>query len=180
MYGGGNKLVIKDGCFLNKPTIHIIGNKNKIIFEEECIVGPDCSFWLEGDNIEIVIGAGTTFTRNCQINAQENNSKIIIGQDCMFSNHIIVRTSDSHPIYSLDTMNRINFPKNVIIGKHVWIAPGSEIMKGALIEDDVIIGSQTMVSHHIPSHCLAVGRPAKIVKENVTWSRKDIIFNNGN
>lgn len=114
------------------------------------------------------------------INAQENNSKIIIGKDCMFSNHIIIRTSDSHPIIDVKTGERTNPAKNVIIGEHVWIAPGSEIMKGALIEDDVIIGSQTMVSHHIPSHCLAVGRPAKIVKENVTWSRKDIIFNNGN
>lgn len=111
------------------------------------------------------------------INAQENNSKIIIGKDCMFSNHIIIRTSDSHPIIDVKTGERTNPAKNVIIGEHVWVAPNSEIMKGSIIGDGSIIGSQTMTGKQFPNQVLLVGRPAKVVKENVTWTRDDIIFN---
>ena len=101
---------------------------------------------------------------------------IVIGEDCMISNHVIIRTSDSHPIYSLESKERINPAKDIHIGNHVWIAPGTEIMKGAEIGDGCIIVSQTMVTKTIPSSCLAVGRPARVVKNNVTWSREDIIF----
>lgn len=174
--GGGNFLTIKKGCELNSPIIHIIGHNNSMTFGEGCKIGPFCSFWIEGDNIKINIGANCTFTNNIHINAQEDNMYINIGEDVMFSNHIIVRTSDSHPIYSMESNDRLNKAKPVIIGNHVWIAPNSEIMKGAIIGNGAIVGSQTTVNNTIPENCLAVGRPAKIVRSNIYWTREDIIF----
>lgn len=136
-------------------------------------IGPNCSFWLEGNNNKISIGAGTTFTTRCHLNAQEHDTCIAIGDDCMFSNSIIVRTSDSHPIYIGG--NRVNFAKSVTIGNHVWIAPSSTIMKGVSIGNNTIIGSHSLVTKDIPSNTLAVGMPAKVVKENVHWTRENII-----
>lgn len=94
----------------------------------------------------------------------------------MFSNHIIVRTSDSHPIYDMATGNRINPAKDIYIGDHVWIAPDTKIMKGAVIGNGSIIGSNSMVSKEIPANSLAVGMPAKVVKQDIKWTREDIIF----
>ena len=96
---------------------------------------------MEGDNISITIGAKTTFTHTVHFCAQENDMFIVVGEDCMFSNSIVVRTSDSHPIYDIRTHTRINPPKPVVVGSHVWIAPNSKIMKGADIGDGAIIGS---------------------------------------
>lgn len=93
-----------------------------------------------------------------------------VGNGCMFSNNIIIRTSDAHTIYDLQTNERLNPAKDIIIGNHVWIAPNSRIMKGAVIEDGVVVGSNTMVTKHIPSNVLVVGMPARIVKENIGWS----------
>lgn len=101
---------------------------------------------------------------------------IEIGEDCMFSNHIIIRTSDSHAIYSNETNKRINPAKPIRIGNHVWIAPGSEVMKGVVVGDGCIIGSQTMVTKDVPANCLVVGRPARVVKANIRWTREDVIF----
>ena len=173
--GKGNELKIEERCILKNPTIHIIGNNNRIIFDDRVYVGTNCSFWAEGNNIEIHIGNETTFTTKCHINAQENNSKIIIGDGCMFSNNIIVRTSDSHPIYDMETGNRINPAKNINIKRYVWIAPQSIIMKGVTIGEGAIIGSRTFVTKDIPEHCLAVGAPAKVVKEKILWTRENII-----
>ncbi len=174
--GGNNMIVIKKNCVIDNPVFHIVGNNNKITFEENCHVGPDCSFWMEGNNVQITIGRHTTFTNSVHVNAQEDNMKIEIGEDCMFSNHIIIRTSDSHAIYSNDTNKRINPAKSIKIGNHVWIAPGSEVMKGVAVGDGCIIGSQTMVTKDVPANCLVVGRPARVVKENIRWTREDVIF----
>jgi acetyltransferase-like isoleucine patch superfamily enzyme len=174
--GGGNVITIKSGSICHSPLFHIIGNNNEIIIEEGCRIGPKCSFWMEGDNIKIIIGPHTTFTDHVHINAQEDNSFIKIGEDCMLSNHIIIRTSDSHPIYSITTHSRINSAKPIIIGNHVWIAPHSEIMKGSIIEDGVIVGSQTMVNKLVPQNSLVVGRPMRVVKNDIYWTREDIIF----
>lgn len=174
--GTSNHLIIGKGCILNNVVIHIKGNNNTIEFDENVKVGKECSFWCEGNNCKIFIGKRTTFTQKVHLNCQENNSKIECGEDCMFSNNIIIRTSDSHAILDTKTMERINPAKNIAIGDHVWIAPKSMIMKGVNIGNNVIIGSNTLVTKCIPNNVLVVGMPAKIVKEGVTWSRKDIIF----
>lgn len=177
-YSGGanNTVVINKNCVIDNPLFHIVGNNNKITFEENCHVGPNCSFWLEGNNVQIIIGKRTTFTNTVHVNAQEDNTSIEIGEDCMFSNHIIIRTSDSHAIYSNETNKRINPAKPIRIGNHVWIAPGSEVMKGVVVGDGCIIGSQTMVTKDVPANSLVVGRPARVVKENIRWTREDVIF----
>ncbi len=90
----------------------------------------------------------------------------------MFSNHIIVRTSDSHPIFDLVSGERLNKPDSVTIGNHVWVAPNVKIMKGSVIPDGCIIGSDTTTSKAFyEKNVLIVGRPAHIIKKNINWTR---------
>lgn len=86
-----------------------------------------------------------------------------------FSNRIIVRTSDSHSILN-GVGQRINLGRDVIIGDRVWVAYGVTILKKSVIEDDCVIGTQSVVAGaHIPKGCIAAGNPARVVKENVHW-----------
>ncbi|MBO5672720.1 MAG: hypothetical protein J6R59_13525 [Paludibacteraceae bacterium] len=55
------------------------------------------------------------------------------------------------------------------IGKHVWIESSVIILKGVTIGDDTIIGAGSLVTHDIPLGCLAVGNPARVIRENKTW-----------
>lgn len=171
--GNNNVVQIKDSTIRN-ASIRIRGNGNKLVIEEGCNIGKDCSFWLEGNNNCIVIGKRTTMTMRCHLNAQEHDTKIMVGEDCMFSNTIIVRTSDSHPIYNEDG-ERINNPKDVVIGDHVWIAPNSVVMKGAVIGNGSVVGSHSMINKVIPANCLVVGMPGKVVKEGVRWTRENVL-----
>lgn len=173
--GNGNTIVISSGTSLTRLKVRIRGNNNHLEIGKNCTFGKECSIWLEGDNINVSIGQGSTFVWKCHINAQENGSKISIGESCMFSNHIIVRTSDSHPIFDLSTGERINLPKPIVIGDYVWIAPNSKIMKGAVIANGCIIGSDTTVSKEFSvENSLIVGRPAKVVRNNVRWTREKL------
>lgn len=168
---GGGKLYIGHGSMLDHVEIRIVGQNNSISIGKGCYLGKRCSLWLEGNNISITIGDRCTFTHDTQLCAQEDNCRIEIGNDCMFSHHINVRTSDSHLIFDTHIGERVNYPKNVIIGAHVWIAPEAKIMKGCTIGRGAIIGSNTIVTKDIPPNSLAVGMPAKVVKSNVSWSR---------
>ncbi len=170
--GKGNVINIYKDSFLNGVVIRIVGNNNTITFREGVTIGKNCSFWMEGNNISIDIGSFSSFVHTVHFCAQENNTKIIVGEDCMFSNNIIVRTSDSHPIYDLKSGKRINDPQNVLIGNHVWVAPNTKIFKGVKIGDNSIIGSNSLVTRHIPSSSLAVGTPAKVIKQDIMWTRE--------
>lgn len=165
---------IGHGTSLNHLFVRINGSNNTIIIDENCVIGPKYSFWLEGDNNTIHIGSNTTFTKSIHLCVQENDMSIMIGNDCMFSNNIIIRTSDSHPIYDKNTKQRINHPQSVIIGNHVWIAPDSKIMKGVEIGDNSIIGSNTFVTKNIGENVLAVGIPAKEIKNEIFWTRESL------
>lgn len=173
--GKDNTIIIGRNSRLKNLIVRIRGNNNNLSINEDCVFGPSCSIWIEGNNSSIQIARGCTFTAHCHLNAQEEFSQIIIGEDCMFSNHIIVRTSDSHPIYDINTKKRINEPKPVKIGNHVWIAPNTKIMKGAEIPDGCIVGSDTTITKKFShSNSLIVGRPASVVKEKIIWTRDQL------
>lgn len=53
----------------------------------------------------------------------------------------------------------------VTIGDRVWI-PGATVNPGVTIGDDVVIGVGSVVTHDIPHGSLAVGLPARIVREH--------------
>jgi len=52
----------------------------------------------------------------------------------------------------------------VTIGKNVWIGGNSIILPGVTIGDNTTIGAGSVVSKSIPSNCVAVGNPCRIIR----------------
>lgn len=169
--GKNNLVQIGKGSMIHKCRIRIRGNHNTIVIGEDCKIMKNCSFWILGNNCSIILGNHVTMQHSNHFQASEDGMSITVGNDCMFSNNIIVRTSDNHGIFDADTKQRLNEADHVKIGNHVWIAPNSRIYKGSNIEDGVIVGSNTLVTKRVPSNTLVVGMPSHVVKENVVWSR---------
>lgn len=165
--GENNKISIGKDSILDRVLVRIHEDNNCIEIGTRVKVGRDCSIWIEGSGIRITVGDNTTMSHNSQLLAQEDGTKIIIDKDCMISHDVNIRTSDSHPIYSKVSGQRINCPCSVVIGDHVWITPNSKVMKRVSIKSGAIVGSDTIVAKDIPSNTLSVGHPAKSVKEDI-------------
>jgi len=59
----------------------------------------------------------------------------------------------------------VNISGNCLIGSYSFIGTNSTILPGVQIGKNVIIGAGSVVSKNIPDNSLALGVPAKIIKE---------------
>jgi acetyltransferase-like isoleucine patch superfamily enzyme len=172
--GDNNELIIEDSTFFSNVTFYIRGNNNKIIVSKNVMFNNGGSLWIEDENCEIRIGKYTRF-EDVHIAATEPNSKILIGNDCLFAYDIDLRTGDSHSIIDIISNKRINYAQNIIIGNHVWIASHVSILKGANILSNSIVATRSVVTKSFDKENILLGGvPAKILKENITWDKKRI------
>jgi len=175
--GNGNRVIIDERVNLSGVLFTIAGDNNLIHISECCKFENGCVLWIEDNYCKIEVGKHSTFVQ-VHLAATENNSSIIIGENCMFSNDIDIRTSDSHSIIDKNSGERINYAQNVAIGKHVWVGAHSSILKGADVPDDVIIATRSTVTRSINHQkdfsegVIVAGTPAKVVRKCVNWDWK--------
>lgn len=101
-------------------------------------------------------------------------SKVIIGDDCLFSSEIVFRTGDSHSILDQNG-KRINSAKDITIGNHVWLGHRVLINKGVYIGDNSIVGTGSVVTKAFnEGNIVLAGVPAEIKKKDVNWCDKRI------
>ena len=111
------------------------------------------------------------FTFGCEIVfASEKNLSVKIGDNCLFARNILIRPSDGHSIYSIDSGKALNFGKNIEIGNHVWVAGDVSILKGVYVHDNCVIGhGAIMTKSTTESYSIYAGNPARLVKSHINW-----------
>ncbi|MGQ4275173.1 acyltransferase [Terrihabitans sp. B22-R8] len=148
--------------------LHIVaGPASSVKIGQNCVLGS--LFVYASANTQVVIGANVGFNGCVRLLLHEPKA-IHIGEGSLFAGGIDVTVSDMHPIFDLDTGERLNKAKDVIIGKHVWIGQHSQILKGAEIGDGSVIGAGSIVTGKIPANRMAAGSPARIIgSRRVRW-----------
>lgn len=100
-----------------------------------------------------------------------DGSSLFIGNSCMFSDGIDIRTTDNHAIFDINTGQRINFEENIIIGDKVWIGTGVNVLKGSVLPNGTIVGARSVVTKkYEQENSIIVGNPARVVKNNIRWT----------
>ena len=102
-----------------------------------------------------------------------SNAKLLIGNDCLFSLEVLIRTHDGHHIFDLDTHKRINYAKDVIIENNVWVGQRVSLLGGAKIGTGSVVGANAVTSGRFGEHQIIAGNPARCIRENICWSRDD-------
>lgn len=104
---------------------------------------------------------------------------ITIGRKSNIQDNSVVHTSKGHPTIVGDdvTVGHGAIIHGCQIGNRVLVGMGAIILDGAVIEDDCMIGAGTLVppGKTIPSGYLAVGSPAKVVRELTDAEKQSLI-----
>ena len=165
---GKNHRIIIEGGTIRNTKFEISGMGNQVIMDKNVNFVEGGRIRLQDNNNLVHIGENSLIV-DCFFALSDNGTKVIVGKDCLFSAKIIIRTSDAHSIVS--NGKRINPGKDVLIGDHVWVGYGANILKGSVIDGHSIIGTQSVCAGlHVPEGCVACGNPAKIVKQDIDWS----------
>ncbi len=110
--------------------------------------------------------------------ALDNYTEILIGDDCMFSNDVFLRSNDGHSIFDIATGKNINSTqeigkkRKIEIGNHVWVGMRAAILYHTKIGDGSIVGALSLVKNVFPNNCILAGTPAKMIKKDISWSRE--------
>ena len=166
---GIRNIVTIDSASISDSLINIVGDDNQINFDHGVILDSG-TFIIKGNSCSIQIGKNSTFGCVRIVNAGSDCS-ISIGEGCMFSDHIEIWASDTHPIYNKNN-KIINTEKPITIGNKVWVGSRAIILKGVNIGDDSVIGMGAVITRDVPHNTVSVGNPNRIIKDGITWSVK--------
>lgn len=168
--GIGNRIEVGRDVIFDNFNIRINCNNSKVIIGDNCRLTGAVVMKIT-DNNNLNIGDGTTVGGANFICGE--GSSINIGNDCMIAWGIEFRTTDSHGIFDLDSKERVNKAKDIVIDDHVWIGAHSTVIKGSRVGKGSVIAIKSVVSSSFDRENVIIGGvPAKIIKENIYWERK--------
>lgn len=144
-----------------------MSEKNSSIVIEDGVKGNfDLRLWRQST---LKIGGKTTS------NAAKivcDNSDFNCGQDCMFSDGVLIQCSDQHAIVDLESNRITNSSRTSIgLGDHVWLGRNVTLMPNISIGSGALIGAGSLVTKDVDINSVAAGVPAGVIKVNTSWSR---------
>ena len=110
---------------------------------------------------------------NCHIGAMSHITScnsIIIGKKLLTGTNVLI-TDNSHGSSKMESLmlhpqkRKLVSKGGVVIGDNVWLGNNVCIMPGVTIGDGVIVGANSVVTKDLPSFSVAVGAPAKVIKQ---------------
>lgn len=126
------------------------------------------------NNCSLVVGRDVYFNGPCAIIVSEECT-VSIGDSCLVSSSVRMRTADPHLIYDMETERRVNPSKHIIVGDHVWIGQGAYLLKGTFMGSGSIIGAMGVVAgKRIASNTVWGGNPAKFIRKGIFWEGSSV------
>lgn len=128
--------------------------------QSRCHFGPNLKLGYP-ENIHVGLD---TYINGEQIIASKN-AEIIIGNNCLISYDVHIRTS-MHQYSDRNTLinQQGDIEKSIIIGDDVWIGYGAQILAGVKISNGCVIGAGAIVTKDTEPYGVYVGVPARLVK----------------
>ena len=90
---------------------------------------------------------------------------VFVGPNCGFY-------TAGHPIDYERRNKGLEYAYPITVGSNVWFGGGVQVMPGVTIGDNVVIGAGSIVVKDIPSDCIAVGNPCKVIRKITDEDKK--------
>lgn len=89
---------------------------------------------------------------------------ITIGEDCQIGPNVQLLTP-THPIEPQPRRDKLEAARPITLGDNVWLGGGVIVCPGVTIGDNAVIGAGSVVTKDIPANVIAVGNPARVLRE---------------
>lgn len=107
----------------------------------------------------IYCGSSVYFNVNCVV---LDVAKVTIGSNVMFGPGVQLYAA-THPLDAV-VRRTLELGRPITIGDDCWIGGGAIICPGVSIGAGCVIGAGAVVTKDVPAYSLAVGNPARVVK----------------
>lgn len=175
--GTDNTIMIGEGIRFINTKIIIDGNNNNfsIGYTKGIIRNVTFNMGFNLDNRTIKIGNDFE-CGSCLMIANAPNRGIYIGDRCLFSEGIQIRTADGHVIYDIESKNPVNETSDdIYIGNHVWVGRNVYFGKNSGISDNSVVGYGSCVTkRYDEKNIVLAGIPAKIIRKNINWGKESV------
>lgn len=128
-------------------------------------VGEGCFYldlivWLNGDRVEM--GDRVGFNYGCYVNGFGG---LVVGDRTIFGPYTMIHTANHETDLDSPIQDQGWTTREVRIGPDCWIGMGVSILPGVTIGEGAIIGAGSVVAKDIPDFAIAVGNPAKPIRD---------------
>ena len=89
---------------------------------------------------------------------------VSIGDDVKVGPYVQLLTA-THPVDALERLEKWESAAPISIGNNAWLGGGVIVGPGVTIGANTVIGAGTIVMRDLPANVVAVGNPARIVRE---------------
>lgn len=145
--------------FFGWPRVQYWGGP--ITIGKRCIFGKDV-FFLVARGGEIAIADDVSVNDYCFLTSQ---SRIEIEEGVAIAEMVSIRDYD-HDFDGATSVHEMGYSTAPIrIRRSAWIGRGVMITKGVTIGEGAVVGANSVVTKDVPPHCVAVGAPARVVRE---------------
>jgi len=91
-------------------------------------------------------------------------AEITIGDDVQIGPNVQLLTP-VHPVEPEPRRNKLEAGKPITIGNNVWLGGGAIVCPGVTIGENTVVGAGAVVTRDLPASVLAVGNPARVIRE---------------
>lgn len=167
-------VLIAVGSHLEWLTSLLVGGDGATVF-----VGHGCALTAGelycGADSRIVLHGPVLATRSAIVDAR-NGGSVVAGPDQLWAADVYIATDDMHRLQDRRTGERINpYGAHIRLGPHVWLCRDAVVTGHVEIGEGSVVGLRSVVrGQKIPAFSVAAGTPARIVREDVTWSHDDV------
>lgn len=91
-------------------------------------------------------------------------AQIVIGSDCLIGPNCQLLTP-THPLEPSPRRDKWESAEPITLEDNVWLGGGVIICPGVTVGENSVIGAGAVVTRDIPANVVAVGNPARVVKE---------------
>jgi len=153
----GDNVIIDDNCLLDAKGKDNAGIRigNGVFLGRNSI--------LSCKNGDIVLGENVNIGFNCEL---FSGSRVTLGNDTLVAAYCYFIGGDHNPMDVEASVTRQGSrSEGISVGEKCWFGAGVKVLDAVTIGRNSIIGAGAVVTRSVPEYAMAVGIPAKVVRD---------------